>query len=94
MTHIDELLGRLGGQMITSAAAVTDANLYLIHVLEAATFTVCNEKDFIIDTATNTLMEQNLAGISVPAGAILKPRKKMFSDITISAGKLYAYKGD
>lgn len=93
MTNDDEQLGRLGGQIITSAAPITDANLYLIRVTEDAVFTVCNEKNFENEVSTDAMAEQNLTGITVKAGTDLTPRKKMFSDITITSGQLYAYKG-
>ena len=93
MTNEDEKLGRLGGEIITSAAAVTGANFYLIYVTDDSVFTVCKEKDFETDVAADVMAEQNLTGITVKAGTILAPRKKMFSDITMTSGQCYAYKG-
>lgn len=93
MTNQDEQLGRQGGQVITSASAVTGANFYLIHVTEDAVFTVCKEKNFETETSTDAMSEQNLTGITVKAGTMLTPRKKMFSDLTMSSGQAYGYKG-
>jgi hypothetical protein len=93
MTNDDQQLGRKGGQIITSAAAITNANFYYIYVAEAAVLTVCKEKDFEHETSTDVMTEQNLTGITIPAGVCLVPRKNMFSDITVTSGKLYGYKG-
>lgn len=91
MRSNNQLLGKLGGKLVTSAVALTGKNISMIFVAEAATFTVLKEKNTENETAVDVMAEQNATGLEFPAGVQLTPKRNMFSDVTISAGKLYVY---
>jgi len=91
MRSNNRVLRANGGQFVDSGDALTGKDIYLIEVLEAATFTEVKEYNDLLETPIDTLADRNLSGKLVPAGAEITPAKNFFAEITISAGKIWVY---
>lgn len=90
MDDLSKIIGENGCIFIDGA--VTDQNIYQIHVLEDATFTVLEEAVNEDSAGIDVMTDINLTGKTIPAGAILTPRAAIFKTITVTSGKLMGYK--
>jgi len=72
--------------------SATNQDIYMITVLEAATFTTLKEGSNKSVTGTDVMSDINLTGKTIPAGAILTPYDEVFTDVTVSGGSLMVYK--
>jgi len=91
MRSNNKILKANGGQFVDSGDTLTGKDIYLLEVLENATFTVLKEVNNLSETPVNVISKRNLAGKLVPTGAEITPGKNFFSDVTISVGKLWVY---
>jgi hypothetical protein len=90
MNEESKMIGENGCVFIDNS--VTNEDIYMIHVVSDAVFTVLNETDAKGGSETDVLSTMNLSGNTIPAGAILTPYDEVFSDVSISSGSLIAYK--
>lgn len=90
MDDNSKLIGENGCMFVDNSATTQD--IYMITVLEAATFTVLTEGADKNAAGTDVMSDMNLTSKSIPAGAILTPYDEVFTSVTITAGSLMAYK--
>lgn len=89
MDELSRAVGENGSIFIDNS--VTNQQIFMLHVTEAATFTVLNEAQTSGGAETDLMTVMNLTGKTIPAGAILTARNKGFSDISLSAGSCVGY---
>jgi hypothetical protein len=90
MDELSKLVGENGCEFLDSAKTSTD--VYMIHVLADAVFTVLKEAKSKGDTGVDVLSHMNLSGKTIPAGAIITPYKEIFTDVTVTTGSVMLYK--
>lgn len=90
MEDLSKMIGENGCIYIDNS--VTNSDIYMIHVVSDAVFTVLNETNAKGGSETDVISTMNLSGKTIPAGAILTPYNEVFSDVTITSGGIMAYK--
>jgi len=88
MSSISILAGK-GGSRYYDSSVVLTLDVRSIHVTADAVIGTLTEKSGVTGgTDVTGATEQNISGKTIPAGAILTPKRDVFDTLAVTSGKL------